>query len=191
MIKNIIFDVGGVFFDDSKENIRKLLNTTSDEIYKIAYGAGFNKCLIGEMTISELINNLEKDNNYKEVEYILNPNNLVKSYPIIKENFEYIKKLKERGYKLYLLTNITDASHNYINNQINIDSMFEGGIYSYQEHLVKPNPEIYNLIINRFNLNKDETIFFDDKEKNVNAANEIGLKSVVFKSIEDIEINLK
>ena len=191
MIKNIILDVGGVFFDDSKENIRKLLNTENDNFYKQAYGAGFNKCLVGESTIPEVINNLKSEENFKELEYILNPNNLINSYPIIKENFEYIKRLKERGYNLYLLTNITEASHNYINNQINIDSIFDGGIYSYQEHIVKPNPDIYNLILNRFNLSKDETIFFDDREKNVLAANEVGLKAVVFKSIEDIENNLK
>ena len=58
MIKNIILDVGGVFFDDSKENIRKLLNTDRDDFYKQAYGAGFNKCLVGESTIPEVINNL-------------------------------------------------------------------------------------------------------------------------------------
>ena len=110
--------------------------------------------------------------------------------PNINDNKVYIKGLKERGYKLYLLTNITEASHNYINNQINIDSVFEGGIYSYQEKIVKPNPDIYNLILNRFNLNKDETIFFDDREKNVVAANEVGLKAVVFKTIEDIENNI-
>ena len=100
MIKNIILDVGGVFFDDSKENIRKLLNTDRDDFYKQAYGAGFNKCLVGESTIPEVINNLRTNENFKELEYILNPNNLIKSYPIIKENFEYIKGLKERGYKL-------------------------------------------------------------------------------------------
>lgn len=191
MIKNIILDVGGVFFDDSKENIRKLLKTDNDDFYKQAYGAGFNKCLVGESTITEVINNLRTEGNFKELEYILNPNNLIKSYPIIKENFEYIKRLKEREYKLYLLTNITEASHNYINEQIKIDSLFEGGIYSYQEHIVKPNPEIYKLILNKFNLNKEETIFFDDREKNVSAANKTGLKAVVFKSINDIENNIK
>ena len=63
---------------------------------------------------------------------------------------------------------------------MNIDSLFEGGIYSYQEHLVKPNEEIYKLILDRYNLNKEETIFFDDREKNVLAANKVGLKSIVF-----------
>ncbi len=191
MIKNIVLDVGGVIFDDSKQNIQKLLNKNCDNIYKIAYGGGFKKCLLGEISVQEHINSLKNEKDFNDISYILKKENLIKSYPLIKNNFEYIKGLRKRGYKLFLLTNITEDSYNYINELININEKFDGGIYSYQEHLIKPDYDIYNLLINRFNLNKDETIFFDDKEKNVKAANEVGIKSYVFTSINDIESNLE
>ncbi len=187
MIKNVILDVGGIFFDDSKQNIEKLLNKNSDNIYKLAYGKDFKKCLLGEITVEEHINNLKGEKEFNDINYILKKENLVDSYPLMKTNFEYIKKLKNKGYKLFLLTNITEDSYNYINDLININKVFAGGIYSYQEGVVKPNHDIYNLLINRFNLNKDETVFFDDKVKNVLAAKEVGIKSYVFNSIEDIE----
>lgn len=191
MIKNIVLDVGGVIFDDSKQNIQKLLNKNCDNIYKLAYGGGFKKCLLGEISVQEHINSLKNEKDFNDISYILKKENLIKSYPLIKNNFEYIKVLRKRGYKLFLLTNITEDSYNYINELININEKFDGGIYSYQEHLIKPDYDIYNLLINRFNLNKDETIFFDDKEKNVKAANEVGIKSYVFTSINDIESNLE
>lgn len=191
MIKNIVLDVGGVIFDDSKKNIQKLLNKNCDNIYKIAYGGGFKKCLLGEISVQEHINSLKNEKDFNDISYILKKENLIKSYPLIKNNFEYIKGLRKRGYKLFLLTNITEDSYNYINELINIDETFDGGIYSYQEHLIKPDYDIYNLLINRFNLNKDETIFFDDKAKNVKAANEVGIKSYVFTSINNIESNLE
>lgn len=191
MIKNIVLDVGGVIFDDSKQNIQKLLNKNCDNIYKIAYGGGFKKCLLGEISVQEHINSLKNEKDFNDISYILKKENLIKSYPLIKNNFEYIKDLRKRRYKLFLLTNITEDSYNYINELININEKFDGGIYSYQEHLIKPDYDIYNLLINRFNLNKDETIFFDDKEKNVKAANEVGIKSYVFTSINDIESNLE
>ena len=109
----------------------------------------------------------------------------------MKENYKYIQILKQEGYKLYLLTNITEDSYNYINELINIDTAFDGGIYSYQVHLIKPDPDIYKLLINKYNLNKSETIFFDDKEKNIIAANNVGIKAFVFNSINDIKNNLK
>ena len=190
MIKNIILDVGGVFFDDSKHNIERLLKKNCDNIYKKAYGNGFKKCLLGEISVQEHINSLKKEEEFKYINYILKKDNLIESYPLMKDNFEYIKRLKERGFKLYLLTNITEDSYNYINDLININKIFNGGIYSYQEHQIKPNYDIYNLLINKFKLKKEETVFFDDKEKNVIAANNIGIKSFVFTSIDDIEKNI-
>ncbi len=191
MIKNIILDIGGIIFDDSKHNIEKLLNKKCDNIYKIAYGKGFKKSLLGAIRVQDHINNLKNEKDFNDISYILNKENLIKSYPLIKENFEYIKKLKERGYKLYLLTNITEDSYTYINDLIDINKTFDGGIYSYQEHLIKPNHDIYKLLLNKFNLKKEETIFFDDKEKNVVAANEVGIKSFIFTSTRDIENALK
>ena len=106
------------------------------------------------------------------------------------KNLEYIKKLKAMGDKIYLLTNITEDGYNYINNVMNIEAVFDGGIYSYQEHVIKPNSTIYNLLIDRFKLNKEETIFFDDKEKNIIAACNVGIIGIVFNSIDDIKNNL-
>lgn len=189
-IKNIILDVGGILFCDSKKNIEKVLNKNCDLIYKTAYGPGFKECLLGNKTIQEHINSLSNTENFNDINYILNKDNQSITYPLIKENFEYIKQLKEEGYKLYLLTNITEETYNHINKVINIKNIFDGGIYSYQEHLTKPDPNIYHLIISKFKLNKEETIFFDDKEKNVIAARNVGIKSITFNSIEDIKNNI-
>lgn len=191
MIKNIILDIGGILFDDSKKNIESLFNKNCDYIYKMAYGIGFRKCLLREKSIDEYIQSFKDNSEFADIEYILKKENLEKTYPLISNNFEYIKKLKDKGYKLFLLANITEDSYKYINEKIDINNNFDGGIYSYQEHLIKPDPHIYNLILHKFNLKAEETIFFDDKEKNVIAACEVGIKSYVFNSIRDIENNIK
>lgn len=191
MIKNIILDIGGVLFDDSKENIEKILNKNCDEIYKNAYGGGFKECLLGKKSIKEHIKDLSNQKDFQDINYILSAENLSKSFPLITRNFEYMKKLKKQGYQLYLLSNITEDSYRYINQTINIKSIFNGGVYSYQEGIKKPNTDIYDLLVKKFQLNKRETIFFDDKIKNVKAARQVGIKSIVFHSIEDIKNNIK
>ena len=103
-----------------------------------------------------------------------------------KENLEKICELKNKEYKIYFLSNITDVSYNYLNDKLNILDMVDGGIYSCKEHLKKPSKEIFDTLIKRFDLNKEETIFFDDSQKNVKAGNEYGIKSYVFNSIKDI-----
>ena len=94
MIRNIVLDIGGVFFDDSKHNLEKLLNKNCDNIYKLAYGRDFKKCLLGEITVQEHVNSLKGEKEFNDINYILNKDNLVYSYPLIKNNFEYIKILK-------------------------------------------------------------------------------------------------
>jgi putative hydrolase of the HAD superfamily len=187
MIKNIILDIGGVMFDDSNANIEKLLGRECSKLCKIAHSNGFKKSLLGEMTIDEHIEELKNEEDYEDLKYILSKENLSKSYPIMQDNFDYIMSLKDKGYKLFILSNITEDSYHYINDLIDFEKSFDGGIYSYQEHLVKPNHDIYNLVIDRYGLKKEETVFFDDREKNVIAANEVGIKSYVFKNINDIE----
>ena len=118
-IKNIILDIGGVIFDDSKKNIEKLLGKDGDIIYKLAYGRGFKECLLGDKKVSEYIESLSNYKEFEDLTYILSKENLSKTYPLIAKNFEYIKTLKKQGYKLYLLSNITEDSYNYINNLIN------------------------------------------------------------------------
>ena len=97
----------------------------------------------------------------------------------------------ERCVSKFLLSNITEAAFCYINKIIDLDTFVDGGIYSYMENTRKPNKDIYELLINKYNLDKEECIFFDDKEINVESANEYGIKSYVFKSIEDIKLKVK
>ena len=190
MIKNIIFDIGGIMFDDSTQNISKILNEDASLLCKKVYGRSFSNCLLGNEEVSDYIETFKDDSDYEKIRYVLSKENLHISYPLMKSNFAYISTLKNKGYNLYILSNITKDSYEYIKNTIDIDSIFDGGIYSYQEGVIKPDKNIYERIINKYNLNKNETIFFDDKQKNVDAACEIGIKGVLFKSVEDIINNI-
>ena len=195
MIRNIILDIGGVICDDGYRNLSKLLNIREEdgnEIAKIAYGGDFKKCLLGEIDIIEHIKNLQK--NYpelaNEIEYILAPQNYKETFPVIQETLELVLKLKAEGYKIYILSNITKESFEYFKEVIEFEKYFDGGVYSYQEAVRKPNLKFYEILIKKYNLKKEECIFFDDKQKNVDAGNSLGIKSIQFSSIEDIKNNL-
>ena len=191
MIKNIIFDIGGVMFDDSTQNISNILKKDASELCKKVYGKSFVDCLLGNQEVSDYIESFKNDSDYDVIKYILGKDNLHISYPLMQDNFDYISRLKDKGYNLYILSNIAKEFYEHVKSTIDIDKVFKGGVYSYQEKLLKPDRKIYELIVNRYNLNIDETMFFDDKQKNIDAACEFGLKGVLFRTIEDIENNLK
>ena len=191
MIKNLIFDIGGVIFDDSFQNISKILKEDANKLCEKVYGKSFVDCILGNQEVSDYVETFKKDKDYNKIKYILGKNNLKLSFPLMSDNFNYISKLKDKGYNLYILSNITRESYEYVKSTIDIDNTFKGGIYSYQEKLLKPDRRIYELIANRYNLRKDETMLFDDKQKNVDVACEFGFVGVLFRTIEDIEKNLE
>lgn len=194
MIKNIILDIGGILADDGAkkykdEMYKDKLNLPFEKIKnigRIAFGGTFNDCLLGNMKLSEHISNVIRDNpKYeKELLYMLEPKLYAETYPIIYKTLNYVRLLKDKGYNIYFLSNITFESYEYIKN---ILDEFDGGIYSYQEHVIKPDKKIYKLIIDKYNLKIDECVFFDDSIKNVDSANEFGLKSYLFTDISDVE----
>ena len=188
MIENIILDIGGIIIDDSDKNLEKVLNKSKKEIRKIskiAFTGGFRQCLLGNLDLEiHKANVIENNPDIKEdIDKILSPSNFCLSIPIFRDTLDLILKLKENGYNIYFLSNITKETYEYIQNIID---KFDGGLFSYKEHLVKPNEEFYNRLIKKYNLIKEKTIFFDDKLKNVEVGNKIGIKSIEYKSKYDI-----
>ena len=188
MIKNFIFDIGGVILDNSKEILQKYLNKDEKEVKEltnIVYGSPlFRKVLLGEMTQKECMKQLtiQYPKYSLEIEKMLSDSNQNKILPLKKEILDLIYKLKERNYKLYLLSNLTKQTYNYIE-ELKILDTFDGGVFSFKDKLLKPHNEIYELLVERYNLNRKECVFFDDILKNVEAGNKLGIKSIQFKSI--------
>lgn len=100
---------------------------------------------------------------------------------------EYYKVLKQKGYKIYLCSNITEDTYNYIKDNFEIIQMADGGVFSWDENISKPNREIYDSLINKYEINVTETIFIDDTSSNIEVANKIGFETILFENIEQIK----
>ncbi len=98
--------------------------------------------------------------------------------------YEQLISLKERGFKLYMLTNASLKIHKYRQNSPAFDLM-DGIVVSSEEHLLKPEPGIYLRLLEKFGLNADECLFFDDVEINVETAEKLGIHGHVFKKEPD------
>ena len=72
--------------------------------------------------------------------------------------------------------------------------IFDGLIFSTDTHILKPNEQAFKLVLDYFKLNPKETIFVDDRKKNVAGAKKAGISSILFSSnsqaIADIEKHL-
>jgi HAD superfamily hydrolase (TIGR01509 family) len=90
-----------------------------------------------------------------------------------------IAELKDKGYKLYVLSNMSREFINFLRQQ-EVYENFDGDVISCEVGVVKPMPEIYDLLLDRFALDPSETIFIDDRKENIKAAAQKGIGTFHF-----------
>ena len=97
----------------------------------------------------------------------------------IRPTEKLIDELKAAGYKLYVLSNMSREFIDFLRKQ-RVYENFDGDVVSCEVGIVKPMPEIYDLLLKRFDLAPAETIFIDDRKENVDAAAATGIATFHF-----------
>ena len=103
---------------------------------------------------------------------------------------ELLTLLKAEGYSLYGLTNWCSAVHKVMA-KYPVFKLLDGRVISSEEHLLKPQPQIYECLIERYGLLPEECVFTDDKAINVEGGEQVGIKGIVFKNAGDYEKELR
>lgn len=92
---------------------------------------------------------------------------------------QLIGELKERGYRLLVLSNMSSDFIEHIR-RFDVYRQFEGDVVSCEVKAVKPESEIYQIVLDRFALDPAETLFIDDREANLRAAEQFGISTFHF-----------
>lgn len=194
MFKNIIFDIGNVLLDFNPKEYLKLklkedkIIEVYEEIFKSEEWLMLDRGTILEEEAIDIIANRSNENaeliklSFENWYDILRP---------IDKNISVLRKLKESGYKVYYLSNFHLKAFENVTSKYNFFNIFDGGVVSYEEKLIKPEIEIYNKIIEKYNLNANESIFIDDMEENIEKAKEVGFKTILFKKEEELIVSLQ
>ena len=103
----------------------------------------------------------------------------------------WIKALKAAGYKVLYLSNFSKQALEGCPEAMAFLDETDGGILSYRDHVVKPYPEIYHLLEERYNLTPEKTVFIDDTAVNIETAINLGWKGIIYKDYEQTAKELK
>ena len=195
MIKNLIFDYGKVLVDyDFEAFFRKYIPNTErcQAFTPVLYNEELQQLLDREERPFDAIMEewIEKNKEFEpEIRYFN------EHYPEIVTNevegmFELLTQLKAEGYKLYGLTNW--CSKVYLTMaQFPIFKLLDGQIISSEEKVIKPEPEIYQRLFDKFNLKPEECIFADDRAENIEGGSRLGMDGIVFKDAKQYERELR
>lgn len=195
-MKNIIFDLGNVVINtDYNKIINNFTNNEEEKEFILNDVIKSPYYELGDTGFIEIEDQIDIINDYTNNKYPELVKDFLLNYIKYKtwngDILDILKKLKENGYKLYVLSNISD--YVYKNFKEILESLFDGIVVSYEIHKVKPNEAIYKYLLNKYNLNPEDSLFIDDRKINIETANKLGIKGrqVLPDNIDDIKQVLK
>lgn len=199
MIKNIIFDLGNVIINyDQQAIINRFAKTNEEKEYLMEdnfKAPEWKKIDLGEINNDEAVESINKRHNNKFTELTDDFwHNWFKMQKINEDVVELAKQLKDKGYNIYVLSNMANATYNFFKG----DAFFKlcnGIIISAQEHIKKPDERIFNILLDRYNLKAEECLFIDDDDTNrsYETANKLGIlgRRVIPNDCNDIKKELE
>jgi putative hydrolase of the HAD superfamily len=188
MIKNVIFDIGKVLtafewlkfmeemFDDA---------AVREKITKAVWESGWWKELDrGVIPEEEVLMHLREEAG----EYVESMNyafdHLDKCFLRTEYSANWVKELKALGYNVYFLSNYSKFVMRQAPDSRDFLEFMDGGVFSCDVGLIKPDPAIYKALIDKYGLDPEECIFTDDVQANIDVARELGFRAIRFDGYE-------
>ena len=195
MIKNIVFDIGGVLVDYLPKRYLKHIGLSDEEAELfnniIFWGKEWFEYNSDKIDVNEMKEILLK--NYPQyankIDKIIT--NIDYNYILFEkyDTAQYLKQLKNEGYKIYLLSDLSIDSYNF-NKKFDFFNYIDGGVYSFEVGSTKPNEINYKTLLNKYSLIPNETIFIDDNINNINAGNKLGIIGILFTNLKQVKKEL-
>lgn len=195
MVKNIIYDLGNVLikFQPSSFLNKYIEEKDREEVFRIIFRSqewlDLDRGILNYNEAIELFS--ERLPKYKKAIKEFFQNKIEQCLEPIKENIEILERHSENGYKLYILSNFHKEAFENLYKKWDFFSKFHGKVISYECNLLKPEKEIYIHILEKYKLNPQETLFIDDHEPNVIAANKLGINVIHLDCCTELEEKLQ
>lgn len=188
-IKNVIFDLGAVMFNWNPKAISE--NFTNDidlqkriqsELYYHQDWKDFDCALITEKEATKRASDrleitlFEAEELFKQTK---------ESLTLIPKTRNVLHDVKNKKLKAYCLSNISPELFSYLHERHDLFKLFDGIVTSGVEKTGKPEKYIFEILLERHQLNANECLFIDDSEENTTTAKELGISTVTFKGLEN------
>ena len=210
MIKNVIFDVGKVLVeydpDSYMERLGFDLKTRQAVNQAMFQNPLWEESDRGKLSTEELLEKfIFNDKEYKEeiTKAYQTVGNTIELFPYsvawIKElkqrgyrvyilsnyaEVTYDKELKQRGYRVYILSNYAEVTYEQTKEKMEFLPYVDGAVFSFQCKWIKPEREIYEELCRKYSIEPRESVFLDDRLDNIEQARNLGFFGIQFESYQ-------
>ena len=194
-IRTIVFDIGNVLVDFAWRPLIEKRGFDSAMVDRIAKASVFSEDWVefdkGNLSIEEIIDLFVENDPEIESEIRTAFSDLTDIVTKRERTIPWINAIKAAGYQVLVLSNFSKMAVENCKEAMGFLDYVDGGILSYKDHVVKPGEEIYKLLMERYDLTADTTVFIDDTPENIDTAKRLGWNGIVFKSYDQVEDELK
>lgn len=184
MIKNVVFDMGGVLIRfDAEHYTTRFVPDPADyelmrrELFRSIEWVWMDRGTITDDEVVAAVCARLPERLHQAVRDILD--NWHQDIPPLDGVYDLVKELKGKGYRIYLLSNTCTRFHEFRKN-IPALEFFDGEFVSCDFHFVKPEPRIYLRFLEYFHLRPEECVFIDDDPRNIEGAVRCGMGGVIY-----------
>ncbi len=195
MIKHLIFDFGGVFLDLGGKNgkihynLEKVFNISEEKALEL-WKEHKEKLIIGTETLEEFLTRvgilLNHPISASEAHELWKQVNKVEKESIDWDLVNYVESLK-KNYKIHMLSNAIDLDAGNSEWEHLIYKQFDNIYKSFGIGHKKPNKEAFLHVLEKINAKPEECVFIDDLQVNINAANDLGIKGILYTNLEQLK----
>lgn len=188
MIRNIIFDIGNVLTDFRWTDFLRDKGFSEEMIARIAKASVQNvlwrEVDRGVWSWEKLMQAFIAEDTEIADELHRAFDNMQDIVTIREYAIPWVKELKSKGYRVWYLSNFSRKIEIECEGALAFRRDMDGGILSYQDQLIKPDEAIYQLLLKRYDLAAQESVFLDDTVENIEAAERLGIYGIVFQNKE-------
>lgn len=190
----ICFDLDGLYF--TEESFQKFKEKLAPNIEKpkrdliLALSEEMKSFKIGNMSEEEYRNRakweLGLSYSNEEIYKILR-----ESYEVNEKVEQLAKTLKGKWYKIWVCSNNFPTRIRELNKKFNFLDNFDIHVFSYEVWILKPDPKIFQVLIDKSGIAANKIIYSDDKEEKIQGAKELWIQTFVFHSFDEFIQDLK
>lgn len=181
---NIVFDLGGVVFDWRPDKIIRRVFTdpltralVRKEIFEHADWVELDR---GSIAFEKAVVRGASRTGLPEEQIATLLNEVPPSLTPIQGTIDLIRSISKSNNRFFVLSNMHIASIVYLESRHQIWDMFEGTVISSRIQMVKPEIQIYEYLLNEYDLIPADTVIIDDMSENLAAASSTGIQTIQF-----------
>ena len=191
-MKNLVFDMGNVLIEWNSEKIlqaitddRKLQNLLRKEVFETGLWVQTDECVKTREEMIEIVTAKIGEEYRNEITQL--SRYWYKYVDVYTKVQDRIIELSKNGYNIYILSNTAYTFYDLVKEgYLPAASIAKGIVLSCEEKVLKPNEKIYSILLERYNLDPHDTMFFDDLSENIWGAARCGINGFVVENEREL-----